>query len=332
MRYIIYGAGAIGGVIGARLYQAGKDVILIARGAHFEAIRDGGLTLETPEERKTFRMPVVSEPAEIRFQDGDAVILAMKSQDTEGALKALRAAAGDGLPVVCTQNGVANERMAVRRFERVYAMVVMLPAMHMTPGVVEQDSSPVPGILDAGRYPAGMDATIEAVCADLRDASFSAQPDPAVMRQKYTKLLMNLGNAFQVICGNEADGREILGAARQEAMDCYEAAGIDFATQEEFMRRRGNLIRIRPVGAGRPRGSSSWQSAMRGTGSVETDWLNGEICLMGRLHGVPTPANRLLQVHADRMVREKLPPGAMTAFDLVRLLDEARQTAAACVK
>ena len=50
MRFVIFGAGAIGGVVGARLHQSGYDVALIARGAHYEAIRERGLTLETPAE------------------------------------------------------------------------------------------------------------------------------------------------------------------------------------------------------------------------------------------------------------------------------------------
>ncbi len=317
MRYIIYGAGAIGGVIGARLHKAGKEVVLIARGPHLAAIQQNGLTLESPEGAETFPIQAVATPALIDFREGDVVILGMKSQDTAAALKMLQESAGECLPVVCTQNGVANERMAMRRFQNVYAMVVMLPAMHMQPGIVQQNSSPVPGILDAGRYPGGIDSTVETVCGDLRDAGFSAQPDPAVMRQKYTKLLLNLINAFQVICGNEANAGEVMKAARKEAIDCYQAAGIDFASNEEFMGRRGNLINVKP---GAMRGSSSWQSAMRGTGSIEADWLNGEICLLGRLHHVPTPVNSLLQVTANRIASQKLPPGTMRPEDLMAML------------
>jgi 2-dehydropantoate 2-reductase len=295
-------------------------VVLIARGPHLEAIREQGLRLETPEWTQTFKIPAVSKPAEIRFKENDVVILGMKSQDTVAALTALRAAAGDNLPVICTQNGVANERMALRRFQNVYAMVVMLPATHLDPGVVQQNSAPTPGILDTGRYPQGIDPRIEAVGADLRDADFSAQPDPAVMRQKYAKLLLNLGNALQAICGPEADGRDLLRAAREEALACYRSAGIAFATDEEFRNRRGNLIQVQPIGDGRRQGGSSWQSQTRGTGTIEADWLNGEICLLGRLYGVPTPVNRLLQKTANRAAGEKLPPGSITVDDLKREL------------
>ena len=51
MRFVIFGAGAIGGVVGARLSEAGFEVALIARGQHLEAIREHGLTLETPVAR-----------------------------------------------------------------------------------------------------------------------------------------------------------------------------------------------------------------------------------------------------------------------------------------
>ena len=53
VRYIIYGAGAIGGSIGARLFQNGHDVILICRGAHLEKVQRDGLTFQTPDETTT---------------------------------------------------------------------------------------------------------------------------------------------------------------------------------------------------------------------------------------------------------------------------------------
>ena len=323
MRYIIYGAGAIGGVIGANLQLAGKDVVYIARGKHLEALQTSGLTLLSPNGRQTLPVTAVGHPRDIVFAEGDAVILAMKGQDTVAALDALHGAAGSGVPVICTQNGVVNERFALRRFQHVYAMVVMLPATHMEPGVVQQDSAPTVGILDSSVYPTGTDDFIAGVCRDLEEANFSAKPDPLVMRYKYTKLLMNLNNAFQVVCGADADGGEVSKRARTEALACYAAAGIDFATDEEFYARRGNYITVKPVEGGRRVGSSSWQSVERGTGSVEADYLNGEICLLGRLHGVPTPVNRALQDLANDVARSGRKPGIMSPEALLAMVDGA---------
>src|SRR5690606_38667902 len=117
-----------------------------------------------------------------------AVILAMKTQDTEAALTGLALVAPPSIPIVCAQNGVENERLALRRFQNVYAQAVMLPATHLEPGVVQANSgSAITGILDTGRYPSGTDAFVEAFTADLEASGFSSKPDPAVMRKKYAK-------------------------------------------------------------------------------------------------------------------------------------------------
>ena len=56
-RYVIYGAGGIGCTIGARLFASGREVVLIARGPHLEAIRERGLTLKTPPTRSSCASP-----------------------------------------------------------------------------------------------------------------------------------------------------------------------------------------------------------------------------------------------------------------------------------
>ena len=62
--------------------------------------------------------------------------------------------------------------------------------------------------------------------------------------------------------------------------------------------RRGDAVQVRPARGTAPdarRGSSTWQSLARGAGGIEVDYLNGEIGLLGRLHGVPTPVNDAVQ-------------------------------------
>ena len=166
-RFIIYGAGAIGGTIGSRLFQHGSEVVLVARGAHREAIAANGLRLVAPEESRVQRIPVVGEAAEVDWRSDDVVVLATKSQDTVAALDLLAAAAPAAIAVACAQNGVANERAALRRFAGVYAICVQLPTTHLEPGVVVAHSAPLTGCLDIGRYPAGVDERAEAIAAAL---------------------------------------------------------------------------------------------------------------------------------------------------------------------
>lgn len=319
MRYIIYGAGGIGGTIGARLYQHGQDVILIARGAHLETIQKRGLTFKSPLETVILQIPCVGHPSEIKFTKEDAVFMTMKSQHTREALDALRDDAGENIPVICCQNGVANERMALRRFNRVYGMLVLLPATHLEPGIVHTESKTTTGILDAGCVPSGTDSLIEEITATLTASNFSANADPRIMRWKYAKLLNNLGNSLQAICEPGSDARDIFRMMTHEALDCYKAAGIDCAGRDEMVNRRGNHMQLGTID-GKPRGGgSSWQSIVRGTGSIEADYLNGEIVLLGKLHNVSTPANRALQILGNRLAKEGEKPGSYS-LDVVLAL------------
>ncbi len=317
MRTVVYGAGAIGGVLGARLHQNGHEVVLIARGPHHEAMRDHGLRIETPVDAAVVHVPVVDAPAAVEWGADDVVVLAMKTQDTADALRALAAAGAHGLPVACAQNGVESERMALRMGGAVYGICVMCPAAHLQPGVVQAFSVPSPGILDVGRFPGGSDPVAEALAAAFRDATFHAEARPDIMRWKYTKLLMNLGNAAEALCGPSARVSEIARLARAEGIAALGAAGIEFVSDEDFAERRGDLIRPQAIGGGPRPGGSSWQSLARGTGRIEADYLNGEIALLGRLHGVPTPANARLQSAADDAARRRLPPGSMSADELL---------------
>ena len=206
MRFVIYGAGAIGGAIGARLFQTSHDVVLIARGAHLDAIQRDGLLFRTPEGEDRLHVPAVRHPSEVDWRSGDIVILTMKTQDTEPALRDLEAAAGPGVPVICAQNGVENERLAARRFPFVYAMLVAMPATFLVPGEITASAGPLSGCLHAGCYPSGVDEIITAVCAELAASRFHCEPTPDVMALKYRKLAHNLGNGLDVITGRVSWG------------------------------------------------------------------------------------------------------------------------------
>jgi 2-dehydropantoate 2-reductase len=320
MRFVVYGAGAIGGLVGGRLAEHDHDVVLIARGAHHDAIRDAGLRIDSPEGSVTLRLPVADAPAGVDFRPDDVVLLCVKSQDTEAALRALAAAAPPEIAVVCVQNGVANERAALRLFANVYGVCVVCPAVHVEPGVVEANAAPIAGILDIGRLPEGSDATAEAVAAAFRASTFVAEPRPDILRWKYAKLLNNLSNAIDALCGREARGGDLMRLLRAEGDACLDAAGIVRASREEDAERRGDLFPWGGAAAMSRAGSSSWQSLARGQGSIEADYLNGEIVLLGRLHGIPTPANELLQRLADRAARERWAPASMTPDEVIRML------------
>lgn len=317
MRFVVYGAGAIGGVLGARLAQHGQDVALIARGAHLEAIRRSSLVLETPQERTSVDLLAVDHPSALSVTAADVVLLCMKVQDSAAALADLASCAPSSVPVICLQNGVEGERLALRRFPNVYGVAVMCPTALLEPGVVQAYSTPTTGMLDLGRYPSGVDGVAEVLAAAFTSATFPSEPRAAIMRWKYRKLMMNLGNAVEAVCGPAARGGEVGRRAAEEGEACLAAAGIDVVSVEEDAARRGDLLRLGPIGGRARPGGSSWQSLARGTGSIESDHLNGEVVLLGRLHGVATPVNARLQRLAGRMAHERLPPGTLTEEEVL---------------
>lgn len=331
MRYIIYGAGGIGGVIGGRLFEAGHDVVLVCRGAHLEAIRANGLKLRAPEGDIVLPVPAAGHPRELTFTADDCVILTMKTQDTAGALLDLETAGGGDLPIVCAQNGVENERMAARRFARVYAMLVAMPATFLTPGEVIGSATPISGVLHSGRYPSGTDATLEAICADISASHLLAQADPAVMRLKYTKLLSNLGNAIQVITGlgrGDETARGVFRGVQAEARACYAAAGIDFASEEEYQERVQHHLKMAPVAGAERGGGSTWQSVVRGLTTSEVDYLNGEIVLLGALHRIASPYNAVLRRLATEIAAAGDQPGRYTFADIERIVAQEQAASA----
>jgi 2-dehydropantoate 2-reductase len=293
MEYVVYGAGAVGGVIGAHLHLAGIPTTLVARGDHLAAIRRDGLTLDTAETVHRLEIPAAADASEVAWTDESVVILTVKSHQTTAALDDLAAHARASTAIVCAQNGVANEAMGLRRFARTYAITVMLPATHLEPGVVVQKCHPTPGILDIGRVPTGVDDTAKAIAEDLRRAGFESQPRADIMAWKHRKLLMNLGNGVDAAFAPGEASDELERRARAEGEEVLAAAGVDVVSEGQDRERRGDILRVRESGRP-PMGGSTWQSITRGTRS-EIDYLAGEIVLLGRLYGVPTPVNELVQ-------------------------------------
>lgn len=302
MRWIVYGAGAIGGTIGARLHMSGAAVVLIARGAHAEVLQRNGLRFIHPEGEEQLSIPCVAHPSKLSPQANDCVLLAMKTQHTQIALADLLAAGFVDSSIFCVQNGVANERMASRLFANVYATLVNLPALHLEPGIVAAFAQGCGGVLSSGAYPKGVDGVLEAATTALTNAGFYAEPTRDIMVLKYSKLLANLGNALELLLTDRAEFGDASRALRAEAMNCYDAAGIEFMPLKKFAElanARFTTVDIADV----PRtGGSTLQSLLRGAADVETDYLNGEIVLLGKLHGVATPLNQRVQALARAVI------------------------------
>ena len=316
------GAGAIGASVAAELHRAGVRTLLIARGAHLAALRAGGLRYVRPDGAHVLPVPTAAGPDEVALRPDDVLVLATKSQDTEAAVRewAWRPVGGVGpaagvLPLLTLQNGVENERVALRRFAHVLGGMIRIPGTYLNPGEVINPGTPVPGLIWLGAYPHGEHPRAAEVAADLRRGGFGVQVVQDIARWKATKLLGNLNNALDALYPPSPLRTAAVDALRAEARTVLAAAGADPADHATESTLDGEGFGRADI-PGYPRGgSSTWQSLTR-AGTPETDYLNGEIVLLARLHGVAAPLNAAVQERLHRAVADGIPARGLDDADL----------------
>lgn len=157
MRFIVYGAGAIGSIIGGPI-QDRPYVVLVGNERHIDKIRETGLKLLTPDETYVLKVPSCKKAQELApFSEDDVVILTAKSQHTVLCLGQLKnVGAGRSLPIFCAQNSITNEPAATRVFDNIYGMVINLTGIFLNLEVINPITGNA-GFIEVGRYPSGSD-------------------------------------------------------------------------------------------------------------------------------------------------------------------------------
>jgi len=328
-RYVVVGAGAVGATLAAELQAAGRAVVLVARGAQLDALRAAPLRYLRPDGAHRVDLAVVGSPQELELRPDDVLVLATKAQDGDAALAdwAWRPVGADGalaaevLPVLVLQNGLDTERAAARRFATVYGAAVWSPTTYLTPGEVVSAGDPAVGVVWIGRYPAGSDARLAEIADDLRAARHLVEIVDDVPRWKAGKLLSILGNALEALYPAGPLRDRATGALRAEALRVYAAAGIVAADPATATALELSTFVAAAVPGHTRSGRSTWQSLQRGA-APETDFLNGEIVLLGRQHGVPTPRNAAAQAAVHRAAGQRVAAGSLGEKELLQVLPE----------
>lgn len=320
MRIAVIGAGAVGGLIGGLLAEAGEDVTLIGRASQVEAIRNEGLRITgTIGERVTW-----PDAQENLSEEVDLTILATKTQDLDAACR--EAAQFSRGAVVTMQNGTRCDEIARRYFapERIVGCVVYSMATFLKPGEIECG---VRGWLTLGT-PFVKDPNLLQQVEHTLEKAMRVRTSSDIAASRWTKLIGNLNNALPAATGlplqeiyfSPSTSRLPL-RVMGEGLRTLTAAGIrlDRSPQAAAMRLASRLPEPVPVRLFKalartkigkvPMLGSTWQSVMRGS-ATEIDYLNGEIVALGERTGSPTPYNsRVVQlVHEVERTREFYPP------------------------
>jgi 2-dehydropantoate 2-reductase len=326
-RIIIYGAGAIGSVLGGHLFRHGYAVKLLGNAEHMRAIKKHGLKLVTAEKTYVLPIPVAESASELApFRKDDFVLLCPKSQHTLKCLGQLKnAGAPNTIPVFCCQNSILNESIATRVFNRIYGVMLFVDAIFLSPGEVINPVTGRYGFIEIGCYPHGSDSLCKEIARALRRSGFSAIVTENVMKSKGAKCLLNLSNALHAITTGKGDLNKFERELHREAIRVWSFAGIESEDLRIFKKRCHKYSGKPKTPEGyenlsRQASISSWQSLARRTGNIESEQLNGDVVTLGRLLGIETPYNHLLWHIADGMARNKEKPGKYTADELTRMV------------
>jgi len=322
MKLAIYGAGAIGGLLGARLAASGVEVSLVARGEQRAAICAHGLTLKSATGDLTVRLPCVEDPSKLPPQD--YVLIALKSHSIPNILDRLPALFGPHTAVIWAVNGVpwwyfynldgpyrdqrivsvdANgEQWRVISPQRVIACVVYPACEVVAPGVIAH--------LEGDRFSLGepsgeKTARVNILSDALRQAGFKAPVRRDIRDELWLKLWGNLsfnpisaltGATLETICADSAT-RAVARAMMLEAQAIAERLGVKFPLSVDK-----RIAGAAAVGAHK---TSMLQDLERGR-VLETDALVAAVAELGRLVEINTPIINTVLALIELRARQSL--------------------------
>ncbi len=310
MKVAIFGAGAIGGLIGGLLARAGQDVSLIARGPYLEALKTRGCTVLTGNDRFTVRPFCTDTPADLPPQD--YVIVAVKAPALPAAVKGIAQLVGPETVIVTAMNGIpwwyfrdfpargprvdlprldpGNRIASALPGDRIIGCAVHVAAMVVKPGIIRHMAD---NRLIFGAAGSGLEVELTRLVNAFRETFVNATATPHLRQELWDKLLGNfpfgpiaaLTGASTATIGTDPGLRRLCFSMYEEAAEAGRAVGLE------------------PVGTARQRidlGASlgnfkvsmlqDFEQARR----PEIEAIVGSVLEIGRATGVPMPVSEVL--------------------------------------
>ena len=321
LRFLFFGAGAVGSLLGARLAHTGSEVTLVGRTPHVEAVTRGGVRMV--EAGKISSQLVRAARPTLADAGGpfDYVFLTVKSYDTLDAIDQLQLVLRPGTILGSFQNGIGNEEAITAALpeQALLAGSLTVPVSMDEPGTIQLHSRRG-GLALA---PVSPEVNVAPLVRKLRDAGFKARRYTDFRAMKWSKLLFNiLGNAQSAILDlppshifADSELFRYERAAFREAtavMDRMRVAVVSLPGLPAPSLRRAMslpslmaqmLLEPRLGGARGNKMPSLWWDLSRGKGRTEAAYLNGAVVDAGRLQGVPTPVNSVLWALLEKVTK-----------------------------
>jgi 2-dehydropantoate 2-reductase len=300
MRIAVYGAGGVGGFFGARLAQAGEEVFLIVRGAHLEAIRRSGLTVESPLGDFT-AIPAGAEADPAKIGVVDVVVVGVKAWQVEEAARAMRPLVGPDTLVVPMQNGVEAPAILASALDNPLEALhphhigglCRIISMVSAPGVIGHLGMTAYAAFN--RLDAQPDWRVEALRAAFARARLDVEVPEDITAAMWAKFAFiapfgGVGAVTRAPAGvlrSLPQTRQMLADAAAEIAAVGRARGVSLPA--DLTERVLAQIDALPEG-----GTASMQRDILTGRPSELDAQNGAAARLGRAAGVPVPLNSFL--------------------------------------
>ena len=289
MRVAVMAAGAVGGYFGARIAAAGHDVVFIARGAHRDAIRQNGLTIESALGDLHLKdVNVTDDPKQVG--PVDVVLFAVKLWDTEMAGEQTRLLVGSNTRVITLQNGVDSvERLVpILGEESVIGGTAYIVATIARPGVIRHTGTNAR--IRCGRLDRHPDDVLTSYVEQIKAAHIDITLTDHILLDIWKKFVLLSGNSGATastrqplsVIRDDEDMRAFLYKLMHETIAVGSAAGLKFPP--DFPAELDALV------AGfAPTMKASMANDLDAGNRLELDWLAGKVIALGRKYGIPTP-------------------------------------------
>jgi 2-dehydropantoate 2-reductase len=290
MKIVIMGSGAMGGYIGGRLAQAGRDVTFIDRGHHLQAMRQNGLQLQSPAGDFLIKpIKATDDPAEIG--PVDLIFFCVKSYDVLPAAEMLQPMMGPLTVIIPIQNGIGHvEKIAsVLGAEHVLGGMSLIMGTVAEPGIVQHYLAP--DTLEFGEIKGGHSSRCDRIERVLAVSGFKATVCPNIVERMWWKLAAYSGvGVFCVVRGDKgmiwaaSETKALYRQAIAEAVTVAQAKDIPLADSVPDE----HIAILDPLP---PQWKPSMLVALEQGHRLELDSIQGALCAIGREVGVPTPIN-----------------------------------------
>ena len=284
------GAGGVGGYFGARLAQAGEDVVFFARGRHLEALRANGLTLKSTHGDARLDVKVFEKPADT--DPVDVVMFAVKLWDTESAAELLRPIVAKHTLVIPFQNGVESVERLQKIFpsEQVLGGSAYIATRIASPGVIEHIGQMAR--LQFGPIFPSQRPAVEKFLETCKKAGINAEIPDDVVRTTWEKFvfLVAVSSTTAVsrmplgVVRADPDLRRLFEQALTETWKVGRARGVKLA--DDFVDGRMKFLDTLPYEM-----KASMAHDLEAGGRLEAPWLCGAVARMAREAGLDAPVN-----------------------------------------